>query len=362
MLQAIVSHSIFFIALFTALQCLRGLLGKAINPPLLMVSVLRASGAIIYFYAYFNVGSYYMSPGILNHLYVPVTWFLAPSMYWLCITFVEKERSFTLSMLLPYVPGLLLTLIFVAVAIISPGQFDHLPTEFFEGGPLHWLDVALIAGLLYGFLMYGMIWHYMSQALNFDTLRREGAFRVLVAVILGGFLGTIFFLVAYLMRHLDWIYYACSLLGIYTLFIWVSSERHPDFEARYSSLIQKARKQSRLEGVDQNALRARLLELMEEKLYLNENLSVSELAGRAGIKPYQLSEFLNRVEGTNFARFVNGFRVQEAARLLIEEPDASVISIAYQCGFNSKANFNLAFKNELGISPSEYIRKHNKSS
>ena len=105
------------------------------------------------------------------------------------------------------------------------------------------------------------------------------------------------------------------------------------------------------------ALAKRLDTLLKEKVYLEENLSVGELADRAGVKSYQLSEYLNRIQGTNFARFINGYRVREAARQLRQEQDASVLSIAYRCGFNSKANFNLAFKAEMGMSPREYLRE-----
>jgi AraC-like DNA-binding protein len=62
----------------------------------------------------------------------------------------------------------------------------------------------------------------------------------------------------------------------------------------------------------------------------------------------------------NYSNFINSYRIQEAKILLFapEKIDDSILDIAYEVGFNSKAVFNRAFKKFTGMTPSEF-RKNN---
>lgn len=355
MISHFMGLAISFAAIFTLLATLRGLIERPATPVVLWIAILRFSGAIIFLFIYLNYESLYSDYGWLNHLYVPASWFLAPSMYWLAVCYIEPEREFTWEQWIPFAPGTLFILIYFFLVIVLPGEFEHLPVRYFESGQLHWLDSLMIAGLMYGLAMYGLIWHFIGHNLDFQKLKEQGALRVLIGIVVGGFLGTVFFLLTYLFRYLDGIFGGATALSLYTMWIWVFSARHPHIGEKYEKAIQHARS-SRLEGVDLDQLKLKMDELMEEKVYLDETLSVAELAEYAGIKHYQLSEYLNRVMGTNFARYVNSHRVQEARRLLETDSEASILSIAYQCGFSSKANFNLAFKTETGLSPRDYLK------
>ena len=46
----------------------------------------------------------------------------------------------------------------------------------------------------------------------------------------------------------------------------------------------------------------------------------------------------------------------ETRCLLPENKSFTLIAIAYDCGFNSKATFNRVFKNITGNTPGEYVR------
>jgi AraC-like DNA-binding protein len=58
----------------------------------------------------------------------------------------------------------------------------------------------------------------------------------------------------------------------------------------------------------------------------------------------------------NFLDFVNRYRVGEAQRLLQDEENDqyTLLAVAKEAGFNSKAPFNRAFKKYTGMSPSRY--------
>lgn len=90
--------------------------------------------------------------------------------------------------------------------------------------------------------------------------------------------------------------------------------------------------------------------------YLDSDLTLPRLAEQLSIPPHHLSQLINESLNQNFFDFVNGFRVEEAKRLLLDPSKAAytVLAIAGDAGFNSKTAFNAAFKRLTGKTPSEY--------
>ena len=104
-----------------------------------------------------------------------------------------------------------------------------------------------------------------------------------------------------------------------------------------------------------------LEELMEKKqLYLNAELSQEELAQHVGIQSRQLSRLIREEFNATFNEFINGYRVKKVTQLMKDEKYQhwSLIALAYEAGFNSKSSFNRIFKKNMGITPSEFLRKH----
>lgn len=99
--------------------------------------------------------------------------------------------------------------------------------------------------------------------------------------------------------------------------------------------------------------------LMEiDHAYLNPELNLSDLAKMAHLTRGQLSEIINSGFGKNFNDFVNEYRV-EAFKTMIKNDkhkQLSLLGIAQECGFNSKATFNRVFKKLTHHSPSEYLK------
>ena len=100
----------------------------------------------------------------------------------------------------------------------------------------------------------------------------------------------------------------------------------------------------------------RLEQAMEkDKLYTQPELNLAGLAEILQIKPYQLTQLLNRKLGKNFNDYINEWRVKEVRRL-VNDPTFShysLMAIAYEAGFNSKASFNRIVKKVTGKSPRE---------
>lgn len=95
-----------------------------------------------------------------------------------------------------------------------------------------------------------------------------------------------------------------------------------------------------------------------KKPYLNSRLTLREVAEALGTSENLLSHIINRQTGKNFFEFVNSYRVEEFKSMagLPEYRNYTLISIAYESGFNSKATFNRVFKNSTGKTPSEFYQ------
>lgn len=94
----------------------------------------------------------------------------------------------------------------------------------------------------------------------------------------------------------------------------------------------------------------------EDKLFLQDNLSLNKLSEAIAETENHISETLSQCLQTNFFQYVNGFRV-EAAKQELKDRNKLVTSVAYDVGFNSKSTFNTAFKKIVGYSPSAYRKQ-----
>lgn len=96
--------------------------------------------------------------------------------------------------------------------------------------------------------------------------------------------------------------------------------------------------------------------MVEDKPYLNTELTLQDLADKINIPKHQLTALFNNYMGVNFFEFVNEYRIEEAKKRLVDETyePLTIIAIAYDCGFNSKSTFNTLFKEMVGKTPSQY--------
>ena len=96
--------------------------------------------------------------------------------------------------------------------------------------------------------------------------------------------------------------------------------------------------------------------MLQEKLFLEPELSLSDLAQRLKTNTSVLSAAINSNFGKNFNDFINEYRVEEFKKQikLPQNQNYTLLAVAFDCGFNSKATFNRAFKKFTGQSPSRF--------
>jgi AraC-like DNA-binding protein len=95
-----------------------------------------------------------------------------------------------------------------------------------------------------------------------------------------------------------------------------------------------------------------------EKIFTNSKLTLTELAKRLGTHPNYLSQVINEKEGKNFYDYINTLRTEEFIRIVTVPGNRkfTLLSLAYECGFNSKSTFNKYFRKVTGLSPSQFLQ------
>jgi len=101
-----------------------------------------------------------------------------------------------------------------------------------------------------------------------------------------------------------------------------------------------------------------------EKVYQEPELTLQLLSEKLQIPSYLTSHAINEGLKKSFYDLINGYRIEEAKRLLVDPRNASftILSIGFDAGFNSKTTFNTVFKKFTGLTPTEYRKKYRSSS
>jgi AraC-like DNA-binding protein len=99
--------------------------------------------------------------------------------------------------------------------------------------------------------------------------------------------------------------------------------------------------------------------LEEQRLFEDEELTLTQLSKHLSSNPSFISKVINEGFGKNFNDFINGYRVGAVMGKLQagEHKTQTLQALAFDCGFNSKATFNRAFKKHTGLSPSEWMQR-----
>ncbi len=91
-----------------------------------------------------------------------------------------------------------------------------------------------------------------------------------------------------------------------------------------------------------------------ERLFINPNLKLSELAEKLNISTHELSKLINEYIGKNFTDLINEYRIKEAKQLIQENSLYTIEAIGHQSGFNSKSAFYKAFKRYTDTTPAKF--------
>lgn len=138
-----------------------------------------------------------------------------------------------------------------------------------------------------------------------------------------------------------------------------NTERNKGLENEQpKNLILKKYSKSRLdkETIERYAITLRNY-MKDHKPYLDPDLNLLQLAKAINLSTNDLSQVINEYYKMNFYDFINRDRVETVKGAISngEIKTKTLLGIAFDSGFNSKASFNRAFKKMTGQTPSEYI-------
>lgn len=149
-------------------------------------------------------------------------------------------------------------------------------------------------------------------------------------------------------------YYSYPLfIGMAIITYWLGLE---GFNKRKDNIIKTQNIISSKERTELKKIATRLKNAMEkEKNYKNPELNLTILSELIGVKPYQTTKCINIIFGKKFNDFVNEYRIEELQKSLNDPKNKkfTLLSLAFDVGFNSKSSFNRAVKKATGKSPKD---------
>ena len=111
-----------------------------------------------------------------------------------------------------------------------------------------------------------------------------------------------------------------------------------------------------LPDVKRDELMRRITELMEkDKLFLDSDLNMSEIATRLGVHRNDVSMVVNSSKGISFSQLVNTYRIEHAKQQLLSDPNIKMANVAMNSGFSSDTSFFRTFKAIVGMTPKEWL-------
>lgn len=99
--------------------------------------------------------------------------------------------------------------------------------------------------------------------------------------------------------------------------------------------------------------------MVQKQPFLNPDLSLASLAGDLDISTKALSLVINETQAKSYNDYVNHYRIEYLKQQFLnpESQSISLLELAFDAGFNSKATFNRVFKQITGLTPSEYRKQ-----
>ncbi|XDD48624.1 helix-turn-helix domain-containing protein (plasmid) [Leptospira sp. WS39.C2] len=323
--------------------------------PFAMIAAFSGGTLIVYAYRLY-IGYQFEFP-ILNHIYVPIIFLIPGSMQYTIEQFLSLE-PISLGGLKRLYPTFIVIIILVILQLIAPSYLAQSMNQSFAGAAFSIPECISLIGCVYwiGSFVW-MIYQYRNILYHNPNKEAKLGIHVLGMILKGNITFASLILFSTIFRWNLGIYFTAGIATLMAVIAFIGTEiNHELFKDILPGLRQSYRT-SRILNLDLAKLQKDLdYYLKVECVYRDEELSLASLSEKLGIKDYQLSEYINAYLGINFNRLVNECRISEVCRLLEVEPKTNLLSLAYQVGFNSKANFNLAFKSLKKVSPSEYAK------
>lgn len=286
---------------------------------------------------------------------------LLPPLYWLfCLFLLEQKIKISSHDWwhgLPFLLGLIWYFTgFQWYGNESPGTFSHIP------------DAVAFLVFCKGLVITFYIFYIGKKIFAFEKgktkpkqkdrirlLKRIFWFFLTLSCITYFFFWGIYFGITF---RIDSDYLGCLIMTAFVYFLSYNILKQPDLLVRQKQKTEISKySKSTLDVHSRLNYQNQLLSFLEtEKPFLDKKLSLSDLANSLNLSSNTLSQVINEGLKMNFHDLINEFRLKEFKKKLSDprQSHKTILALAYESGFQSKASFNRIFKKMEGISPSSF--------
>lgn len=320
-------------------------------------------------------------------------YFIGPMLYFYVSSILDPHFKLGKKQWLHFLPGVLYLLYSLLIFIVDKLVLDEF--YFYSDGRdkdlANWYQITGFLSML-SYLALSLRKYKRYRAFIFDTLSyahaiaHQWVFRFLIA-----FFGILLFRLLFFIIHPNWgqfgsqfwYYTAFSIIASFVAFAGYAyilktntikelrlADPEGPFKENAISQESNTERQSPLESAQPKSNKLPELELQKWKerihkqmiagqLYQNPSLNLSDLAAELGTNNRILSAAINQGFQLNFNDYINKYRI-EAVKQAIDNKEhlnKSLLGLALEAGFNSKATFNRAFKKHTQTTPQNYIKK-----
>ncbi|TGK08260.1 AraC family transcriptional regulator [Leptospira selangorensis] len=310
--------------------------------------------SIVQFHLYLELSSQLKEQLWFAEIHIPFLFFTGPFAY-LYFSRLGGLPAKALN-LVHFVPGFAAFLLVLPFVLSDPNsKLEYVnvfpPRNIYFQFLFGLLILGTISNLLYPLLLIGKIrkWKTFVQ-------KEEGrAFSPFLALFYASIFVIFLFVIAQIF-FMPLFTVAAAGLTLIVCSVFLSASTSPNLIVSFEKTAREAGyNETRLQGLDVDSVIQKMEELMmDKKLYLDEDLTLPLLSDELKIKTHQLSEILNDKMRIGFREYITGFRLEEASKMLREEPQRSVLAVIYAAGFKSKSAFHKLFQEKYGCSPGEY--------
>ena len=287
------------------------------------------------------------APGSVVFLFTPVFYFF----FLIQSGYIKKLKWTSTLHFLPFIQDIIFFLPFYMMPGTEKLQMLNRPISGFS-------MMIISFGILYRWVYIGLIFRVLKKSSLSDKTNKSFLFSIFLVHIFFTVIGTASKVSLFIAGDESFLSYILSFSGVTGIYIiaYFFIRHRKIFETDFFTLNKEQKKYStsslnkdEIERIDQQLK----IILKNEKPYLDPDLTLRSLAEKLNVLPNNLSQAINITYRENFNRFINRYRINEV-KVLLKNPEKTILEAAYACGFNSKSSFNQAFKEICNQTPTQF--------
>jgi AraC-like DNA-binding protein len=313
----------------------------------------------------------FCEPEIQNYIYkltYPSFWVVVPSVIMYIQSTIFSEFRFAKFHLLHFIPSTLMFIYCLTYALQLYMQDQGMMSliSFKENDIMEKISAysMYIYFLIYTLWTLRIIRHYKSAEDSSRYQKRVKTIRWLMLFVNSFFVSWLVNAIIIYAYNLKWLPETSTLaplIMILPFFIFFNIVFYIAWENPRQFIVSEERTRDYLIETDEKKFKKYITQLSNymssDRPYLDPDLSMNRLAEQLRIPIKDLSRIINSRFNQNFNDFINYYRTKEVTDALSKSDklDTDLVSLALDCGFNSKASFFRIFKKNTGLTPRQFF-------